>query len=85
MPAPRPTSSTPERSYTSQSQPIWRRKAAVNRPDIEPPMMMARRLRAGDELDPGMARDAIMLNSFSARIESSIGRLTSSAASAMMT
>ena len=30
---------------TSTSQPIWRRNAALNRPDIEPPMMTARRLR----------------------------------------
>jgi hypothetical protein len=54
MPAPRPTSSTPERSYTSQSQPIWRRNAAVNRPDIEPPMMTARRFL---EDDPGIAAE----------------------------
>src|SRR5262245_35000186 len=50
MPAPRPTSSTGERSNTSTSQPIRRRNAAVNRPDIEPPTMTARRLRRFDKL-----------------------------------
>ena len=49
MPAPRPTSSTGERSNTSTSQPIRRRNAAVNRPDIEPPTMTARRRRRCDE------------------------------------
>src|SRR4051812_24196392 len=43
IPAPRPTNSTVERSYTSTSHPSRRRNAALKRPDIEPPMMMARR------------------------------------------
>jgi hypothetical protein len=43
IPAPRPTSSTGERSNMSTYQPIRRRKAAANRPDIEPPMTTARR------------------------------------------
>src|SRR3954454_22312472 len=49
MPAPRPTSSTGERSNTSTSQPIRRRNAAVNSPDMEPPTMTARRPRRRDE------------------------------------
>src|SRR5580704_295227 len=55
MPAPRPTSSTGERSYTSTSQPTRRRNAALNRPDIEPPMMIARRFLC---CRPGMAPSA---------------------------
>src|SRR5690349_9078649 len=44
MPAPRPTNSVAERSYTSTLQPIWRKNAAENSPDIDPPIIMARRL-----------------------------------------
>src|SRR5262245_16120274 len=46
-----------ERSYTSTSQPIRRRKAAENNPDIEPPIMTARRLARRDEEEPGMPGD----------------------------
>jgi hypothetical protein len=51
IPAPRPTSSTPERSNTSTSQPIRRRNARLNRPDIEPPTMTARRRRDEDGME----------------------------------
>src|SRR5262245_20327647 len=44
-----------ERSKTSTSQPIRRRKAAENNPDIEPPIMTARRLARRGEEEPGIA------------------------------
>src|SRR5262249_11875519 len=45
-PAPRPSSSTGAPSETSTCHQIVRRKAAANRPDIDPPIAIARRLRA---------------------------------------
>src|SRR5258706_15237246 len=43
FPAPRPRSSTSLRSYTSVCQPAFRRSEAAKRPDIEPPITIARR------------------------------------------